>query len=46
MLKKKISPGLRIKHWFIAHPWIKLISFVLAILIWLYVQGEINTFYY
>lgn len=30
----------------IRHPWLKLISLVLAILVWFYVTGEIKSFNY
>lgn len=37
---------INILHWFTNHPWLKLISLILAILIWLYVAGEIGSFNY
>ena len=42
----KINIGWRIKHWLIAHPWLKLIALMLAIIIWFYVRGEIGRFNY
>jgi len=42
MAKDKISLGYRIGHWFIYHPWLKLIALALAILVWLYVKTEIG----
>ena len=30
--------------WITSHPWLKLVSLILAILAWLYVRGEINNF--
>jgi len=36
----------RLKHSFTSHPWLKIISLILAIMIWFYVQGEINRFNY
>ena len=44
MPKKKMLLRYKIAHWFISHPWIKLVSLVLAILLWLYVKGEIEKF--
>lgn len=46
MPKEKISIGYRIAHWFIYHPWLKLISLILAIIVWFYVKGEIGRFNY
>lgn len=31
-------------RWFTNHPWLKLISLVLAVITWFYVSGEINKF--
>lgn len=31
----------RILNWIIRHPWLKLISLILAILAWFYIRGEI-----
>jgi len=44
MVKVKVSLDCRIKHWFTYHPWLKLISLVLAILLWFYVSGEMSRF--
>jgi len=44
MTKEKIPFQLRIIHWITSHPWLKLISLILAILVWFYVRGEINRF--
>lgn len=44
MPKEKISIRYRILHWFTYHPWLKLIAFILAIMAWFYVKGEIKTF--
>ncbi len=44
MPKEKIGIGYRIVHWFIHHPWLKVIALILAILTWFYVRGEINRF--
>jgi hypothetical protein len=35
------SFSVRMRRWFTAHPWLKLVSLVLAVLVWLYVRGEI-----
>ena len=32
-------------YWFTAHPWLKLIALVLAIMVWFYIQGEISKYY-
>lgn len=44
MSKEKISLGFRIIHFFTYHPWLKLISLILAIMVWFYVRGEISRF--
>jgi hypothetical protein len=31
-------------RWITCHPWLKLISLLLAVLVWFYVKGEINRF--
>lgn len=36
----------RILGFFITHPWLKVISLVLAVLIWVFVKEEINKFNY
>jgi len=46
MPKEKISISYRIGHWFTYHPWLKLIALILAIMVWLYVKGEIKHFDY
>ena len=46
MPKEKISIGYRVGHWFTYHPWLKLIAFILAIMVWFYVKGEISRFNY
>lgn len=33
-----------IKHWFITHPWLKLIALILAILLWLYIGEELHRY--
>jgi len=44
MSKGKISISYRMAHWFTCHPWLKLISLILAVLAWFYVKGEIKHF--
>jgi len=44
MRKEKISFISIARHWFVYHPWLKIISLLLAIIVWFYVQGKINTF--
>jgi hypothetical protein len=46
MSKEKIGIGYRIGHWFTYHPWLKLIAFILAVMVWFYVLGEIKHFDY
>lgn len=44
MTKEKSTLGHRILHIFTYHPWLKFISLVLAILVWIYVRDEISRF--
>ena len=44
MSKENISMLYRIGHWFTYHPWLKIISLLLAIIVWLYVKGEMLRF--
>ena len=44
MSEEKVSFSYRIAHFFIYHPWLKIIALVLAIVVWFYVRGEINRF--
>lgn len=46
MPKEKIKFSYRVKHWFTYHPWLKVISLILAVMVWFYVRGEINNFNY
>lgn len=46
MPKKGFNLHLRLGDLFTNHPWIKIISLVLAIALWFYVKGEINRFNY
>jgi len=41
MLKEKIEIKARIIHFFTYHPLLKIIAFLLAVVIWFYVTGEI-----
>ncbi len=41
MSRDKISILYRIGHWFTYHPWLKIISFALAIVVWFFINGEI-----
>jgi len=41
MPKQKTSISERIVHLFTYHPWFKLISLILAVILWFYVRGEI-----
>ncbi|MEW6100866.1 MAG: hypothetical protein AB1481_01040 [Candidatus Omnitrophota bacterium] len=44
MSKKQGNIFLKLFLWFTVHPWLKLISLVLAVAIWFYVRGEISRF--
>ncbi|MFA6350052.1 MAG: hypothetical protein WCY12_03920 [Candidatus Omnitrophota bacterium] len=46
MLKKKASFLTKILAAIITHPWIKIISLALAIMIWFYARSEISRFNY
>ncbi|MBP7216450.1 MAG: hypothetical protein KBA46_04110 [Candidatus Omnitrophica bacterium] len=46
MAKEKINILRSFLHFFTTHPWIKLISLGLAIVVWFYVAGEIHKFNY
>lgn len=41
----KAKKGFNLFPLIVAHPWLKLISLVLAILVWFYVSGEIGKDY-
>ena len=41
---RKIRKAGNIKGWFTNHPWLKLISLVLAILLWIYIGSELRIF--
>lgn len=42
MPKGRINIFGRIAHWFTYQPWLKAIALILAIIVWLYVRGEIG----
>jgi len=44
MPKEKINIGIRMQHLFRKHYFLKIISLLLAMMIWLYVRGEISSF--
>lgn len=46
MAKERVTFKQCLIHWFTYHPWLKLIALILAIMAWLYVQGEISNFNY
>lgn len=46
MSKPKISLAKRLINLFTSHPWLKLISLVLAIIAWFYVSSELSKFNY
>lgn len=46
MPKGKHSLTYRILHFISDHPWLKLISLILAVGVWFYVRGEIGRFNY
>ena len=45
MAKEKLNFKKRIASLFLFHFWLKLIALALAILVWLYVRGEISRHY-
>lgn len=42
MSKEKVGIGSILIHMATYHPWLKLISFLLAIITWFYAKGEIT----
>ncbi|MBI4707151.1 MAG: hypothetical protein HY761_04410 [Candidatus Omnitrophica bacterium] len=44
MSKEKASIVYRIKHCFTYHPALKIVSLILAVVVWFYVRGEISRF--
>jgi len=43
MTKRNINLIRSLIHGIISHPWLKLISFILAVMVWSYVKGLMNT---
>lgn len=41
MTERKTAFMFRLKHFFTYHPWLKAIALLLAVVLWLYVKGEI-----
>ncbi len=41
MVRHKVSLFFRVKHAFVYHPWLKVVSLVLAVIVWFYVKGKI-----
>jgi hypothetical protein len=46
MAKEKSGITHKIAHFFTHHPWLKLLALVLAVIVWFYVRGEMNSFNY
>lgn len=46
MAENKTDIKKTIIHCFTYHPWLKLIALILAILVWLYIGGELEKFNY
>jgi len=46
MPEEKVSVGYRVIHFFTYHPWLKIIAFALAVIVWFYVREEISRFNY
>lgn len=44
MEKRKIKFSYRAVHWFTYHPYLKIISLIMAIMLWFYVSGEMSRF--
>jgi len=40
MVKKRLDIIYRVFHIFTYHPWLKLISLILAVIVWLYIKEE------
>jgi hypothetical protein len=43
MNKTPVVVKKRVIYWFTRHPWLKLISLILAVIVWFYVNGKIIT---
>ena len=46
MTKKKLNIAAKLVNLFVKHPFLKLISLLLAVMVWFYVRGEIGRFNY
>lgn len=46
MTKENTGLVHRFLHLFTYHPWLKIISLILAVIVWLYVRDEISRFNY
>jgi len=44
MTKKKNSVISKCVSWWICHPWLKLIALILAVILWFYAKGQMNSF--
>lgn len=44
MSKAKVSLWHKVGHWFTYHTWLKAVSLLLAILLWLYVRDQLNKY--
>lgn len=44
MPKVKVDLGYKIRHCFTYHPWLKIISLILAVITWFYINGAIGMF--
>ena len=42
MSKEKVNIQHKFFGFLISHPWLKIISLLLAVIVWFYVKGEIN----
>ena len=46
MFKNNFNIRSKLYGWFTYHPWLKLFSLILAIVVWFYVAGELRQFNY
>jgi len=44
MTKQKKSIISKGASWLTSHPWLKLIALILAVILWFYAKGEMNSF--
>lgn len=45
MTRENINALRNLIRGIISHPWLKLISFVLAVMVWFYVRGLMDSYY-